>query len=57
MPSDSRMPIVSVERTALMSSEKLVEPTVVKALLPIVCRGSVSLTVGTIKGLSWRHGR
>jgi len=57
MPSDSRMPTVSVERTALMSSEKLVEPTVVKALLPIVCRGSVSLTVGTIKGLSWRHGR
>jgi len=57
MPSDSRMPIVSVERTALMSSEKLVEPTVVKALLPIVCRGSVNLTVGTIKGLSWIHGR
>jgi len=48
MPSDSRMRMVSIERTALTSSEKLVEPTVVKALLSIVCSGSVSPTVDTM---------
>ena len=34
------MRIVLKERTDLMSSEKLVEPTVVKTFFPIVSRGS-----------------
>ena len=40
MPRDSRMRIMLEERTDLMSSGKLVEPTVMKTFLPIVSRES-----------------